>query len=355
MLSLVREGQERGWTQLVLNPFATEPRGLAAHFQDVPYETLPCDRMTALPRVRRWLDRRLREFEPDIVHAHLPAAHVAVASLRRPPGSTLVATHHHGRHLAWEGRRWAALADRVSGRRYDRVVACCEAVREFLLDDYGYPASRVACIRNGWMGRPIPNPEKASTPTVVCVANLRRQKGHSVLIEAFAQVRDRIPEAQLNLVGFGPLHDELSDQVRALSLQDHVSIGAEDDVWPVLGRSHVFALASHYEGLPLAVLEAMAAGLPVVASGVDGVAEVVEPGVTGYLLPQGDPAALAERLTEVLGDPGLRERMGDAARAAAAADTMERCVAGYFDLYEELLSERSGSGERRRSSQPVRA
>jgi glycosyltransferase involved in cell wall biosynthesis len=355
MLSLVREGQGRGWTQLVLNPFATASGALATHFEGVPYETFPCDRFTELPRVRSWLGRRLRDFEPDIVHAHLPTAHAAVACVRRPPGSTLVLTHHHGRHLAWEGRRWATLVDRVSGRRYDRVVACCEAVRTFLLDHYRYPRSKVACIRNGWSGTPLQDPPKASRPTIVCVANLRRQKGHSVLIEAFARVHERIPEAQLTLLGFGPLHDQLHDQLSELGLQDHVSIGAEDDVWPVLGRSHVFALASYFEGLPLAVMEAMAAGLPVVASDVDGLPEVVEPGVAGYLVPAGDPAALAERLTSILGSPALRERMGAAARAAAANLTMERCVARYYDLYEQLIVARAASGDPDRGALPLLA
>jgi glycosyltransferase involved in cell wall biosynthesis len=352
MLSLAREGQRRGWTQLLLNPCAATPGGLAAHCEGVPYETLQCDGVSAFPRVRRWLGRRIGEFQPDIVHVHLPLAHLAVASLRRPPGSSLIVTHHHGRHLVWEGRRWAALVDRLSGRRYDRVVACCEAVRTFLLESYGYPSSATMCIRNGWTGTPQSNTAKDPRPTVVCVAHFRRQKAHSVLIEAFARVRERIPEVRLALIGWGPLQDEITGQIRALELQDRVTMGLVDDVWPLLGRSHVFALASHYEGLPLAVLEAMAAGLPVVATAVDGVAEVVQPGVTGYLVPPGDPIELGDRLTAVLADPQLQQRMGGAGRAAAANETMDRCVARYFDLYEEMLSRRAGrlTGGPRRSA-----
>jgi glycosyltransferase involved in cell wall biosynthesis len=117
--------------------------------------------------------------------------------------------------------------------------------------------------------------------------------------------------------------------------------GAVEDIWPCLARAHVFALASHYEPLGIAILEAMAAGLHVVATEVGGIPEIVQPGVTGELVADGDAAAMADRLIALLGSAALRERMGAAAKEAAAGMTMDVTVDRYFALYERLLG---GSG-----------
>ncbi|HEX5374754.1 MAG TPA: glycosyltransferase, partial [Solirubrobacterales bacterium] len=175
-------------------------------------------------------------------------------------------------------------------------------------------------------------------------ANFRAQKGHPVLIEAFATVAQRMPEARLVLLGDGPELPAARRLVGELGLAGRVELpGPQADVWPWLATAHVFALASHYEPLGIAVLEAMGAGLPVVATGVDGIRELVWPGVTGELVPPGDPAAMAQALIAILEDPGAATQMGTAGRAAAAENRMELCVERYFDLYERLLGER-GAG-----------
>jgi glycosyltransferase involved in cell wall biosynthesis len=344
MLSLLEEGRERGWSQIVLNPFATVPRGLADHCEGIRYEALTPHNLVAFPRARRWVSHHLREFRPDIVHVHLPHAGATVASLRRHPGTVTLLTHHHSRYLLYRGKRLAALVDRTAVRRFDRVVACSESVRRFLVDEYGCPPSKVECIVNGWSGSPILNGDKPDAPTVVCVANFRPKKRHDLLLDAFARVRERFPNARLLLLGDGPLLDQARDTAGRLGVTDRVEFAGSVDIWPRLARSHVFALPSDYEGLPLAVLEAMAAGLPVVASAVEGNVDVVRPGVNGYLIPPDDSEALAERLILLLSDSGLRERMAAAARATAAEATMDRCVARYFALYEALLRRRGAIG-----------
>jgi glycosyltransferase involved in cell wall biosynthesis len=338
MLGLLKGGRERGWTQMVLNPFASTPEGIARYCEGVPYETLTPHRASALPRARRWLDRRLREFQPDIVHTHLLHAIVAVASLRRSRSRATVLTYHHHLHLQTQGRRWAVRLDRASCRRFDSVVASSEAGREFLLAEYGFEPSQVTCITNGWSGTPIRDPRRPEVPTVVSVANFRRQKRHDVLLDAFIRVRARMPDARLVLVGDGALLDETQALARRLGLNECVEFTGPTDVWPKLAGAHVFALSSDYEGQPFAVFEAMAAGLPVVATAVPGTTEAVRDGVSGKLSPRGDADALAESLTELLSDPRLRERMGEAARTLADQTTMERCVGRYFDLYENLLA-----------------
>jgi glycosyltransferase involved in cell wall biosynthesis len=279
----------------------------------------------------------LRALRPEIVHVHLFHASVAVASVRLPPGTRALLTHHHGDHLVHLGRQGAATWDRWAGRRYDSVVAISEAVRRFLIDAYGYPPRKVERIRNGWEGTPCEH-ESSDRPTVICVGNFREQKGHLDLIEAFAQVHSRIPEARLLLVGEGELRPGIEESVRALDLSDSVELRGEvQDVWPEFARADIFALASHYEPLGIAVIEAMAAGLPVVATGVGGIPELVSPNKTGHLVQPGRPADLADSLTGLLRSPELRSRYGREALRRAQELRMEETVSQYLRLYAGLL------------------
>jgi len=344
MIALLRGGAERGWEQTVLNPFARSPREeLASRCADFAYEAfpLPGGRALGLPATLRWSQRRLRELRPDLLQVYLPHALALSAVVPRPARTVAVLSHQHGMHFQATGRPLAALVDRFAGRRMDHVVACSEAVRTFLVESYRYPPERVSCIRNGWSGTPL-KLRRATSPTVVCTANFRPQKGHSVLIEAFATVAESLPEARLVLLGDGPELPAAKRLIAARGLSGKVELpGPQADVWPWLAKAHVFALASHYEPLGIAVLEAMAAALPVVATDVDGIAELVRPGVTGELVPPGDPAAMARALTTLLGDPGAAMKMGVAGRAVAEDARMDVCVGGYYELYERLLAGRS--------------
>jgi glycosyltransferase involved in cell wall biosynthesis len=337
MQALVRGGVERGWTQVVLNPFASSPPELGPPCEGVRYRALAPHSVRAFPRARWWLRRRVIEFRPDIVHVHLVHAMFAVASVRLPDTAT-VFSHQHSRYLSEEGKLWAARLEPLAARRFDHIVAPSESVRRFLLAEFDLPTEKVTCIENGWSGSPIQDARTLDDPTVVCVANFRRKKRHDLLLEAFARVRARIPDARLVLLGDGPLLDQVRERARRLDLKDSIEFAGSVDIWPRLAGSHAFALPSDYEGLPLAVLEAMAAGLPVVASSVEGNVEAVRDGVTGFLIPPGDVGALADRLIRLLSDDRLRDRMGRAGREAAKEATMDRCVARYFDLFDEMRS-----------------
>jgi len=287
--------------------------------------------------VLAWLRRRLTGFRPDIVHTHLFHALVLVAAVggRHTP---LVLTHHHGNSLEVEGHRARARLERVASRRFHRVVAVSSWVERYLVDDAGFPASRVVCIPNGWEGSPAPTSGVAEAPTIVCVANFRSQKGHDVLLRAFARVRRSLPAAELLLVGDGELRPAIARQAEELGVAAGVRfLGPVDEVWPVLEQAHVFALTSRYEPLGIAVLEAMAAGLPVVATNVGGIPGVVRRDVTGVLVEPGEDEAMAAALLRLLADPAERRRMGDAGRAAAAPLHARRMLDAYFDLYRQLL------------------
>lgn len=343
LASLVAEGAERGWEQAVLNPFALDPASseLAAIVGGAAeYRGRRCVSAAGVPTMLAWLRRELRGRDPDIVHAHLFHAALATAALRGRRGSRRrhLLTHQYGNHLVFERRRLDALLDRIACRRFDRVVAVSSWGLEFLAAELGLPRARIRRIPNGWRGSPPPRSGLSSRPTVVCVARFRRQKGHRDLLDAFALVRARIEDARLLLVGDGELEAEARARAAALELDGSVEFrGAVDDVWPALAEAHVFALASLYEPLGIAVLEAMAAGLPVVASAVGGIPELVESGETGVLVPPGAPGEMAGALIELLGAPDLRRRMGEAARRRAGSWEASVAVGRYFDLYEELL------------------
>jgi glycosyltransferase involved in cell wall biosynthesis len=337
---IVGGGEERGFGQVVLNPFASgRDRGELAAICRAPVVARTTERMAQVPASRRWLARELDRFAPDVVQVFLPYAGALVASLRRPSGRRLVYSHQHGDHFVVNGMRaWAAL-DRLAGRRYDRVVACSVFVERFLVERYRYPPESVARIVNGWEGSPRPGSGLAERPTVICVANFRAQKGHGVLLRAFARARERVGDVQLVLVGGGAGRGEVEATIARLGLQGHVSLpGPVEDVWPHLEQAHVFALASRYEPLGVVVLEAMGAGLPVVATGVGGIPELVRDGVTGTLVEPDDDVAFAEALVNLFESPDLRARMGEAGRAVAAEHRAEPMVDRYFALYDELLS-----------------
>lgn len=341
LAGLVAHGEAHGWTQVVLNPFATEAADdLAALCRPVAVEGRRCDRLRDLPSTRRWLGRQLRGFEPDVVHIVLFQALVVMGTVPKAPGTRRVVTNVFGDWVRTAPRgRWIRLADRWAGRRADHVAAISESVRDFLVSDYGYPPAKVTCIPLGWEGTPQPRRTGARPPTVVCVGGLRPEKGYDVLLSALSLVREDVPAVRLVVVGEGALRPSLEAQVAADGLGDTVEfLGSVPDIWPHLADADVFAIASRSEAFGIAIAEAMAAGLPVVAPDVGAVRELVRPGETGQTFPAGDPAALAAELVRLLRSPDLCARMGAAARETAEALRMDRAVERYFALFHDLYS-----------------
>jgi glycosyltransferase involved in cell wall biosynthesis len=345
VIELARGALERGWGSVVLNPFAaTEREQLAERLDAGGYEARPTastSAPTALAANAHWLAGRLATLTPTVTQTSLPHAVAAMAAVPRSRGGLRVLSHQHGMHLHSQRRRTLSALDRLAGRRQDHFVACSQAVADFLVAEYGYPRDSVTTIRNGWSGEPLPRERSEQRPTVICTGRLREQKGHDVLTRAFAQAREEVPNARLVLLGDGPERASIEQLIGDLDLEGSVELaGTQADVWPWLARADVFALASRYEPLGIAVLEAMAAGLPIVATGVDGIREMVEPGVSGELVAAGDVAAMAGRLSALLSDPGRALDYGEAGRRFAETQRMETCVSAYFDLYEELFAQR---------------
>ncbi|MDC0749467.1 glycosyltransferase [Polyangium mundeleinium] len=287
----------------------------------------------------------------DLVHTHNPRPHVhgALAALaaRRVTGKRPRVVHtKHGRNYPDDLGR--VIANRMASALSDRIVAVSDDARRVALEIERGSARRLVTIRNGVDTRAYkpgdaPRARQAlDVPAGVlhvgCVARLSAEKDHATLITAFARVRTSHPGAQLTLVGDGAERASLEALVKKFGLQGAVSfLGHRDDVAALLPGFDLFALASRTEGTSLTLLEAAAAGLPIVATRVGGNPEVVADGETGLLVPAGQPAALADAIGSVWARPD-RARMGAAGRALVEERYgMGKMLSAYETLYAEVL------------------
>lgn len=303
----------------------------------------------------------LRREHVDVVHTHLfgDSLHGYLAAQlagRLPVVMTLHCALEALRPLQQRGYRWLL-------NRGTCAVACSESVRRSYAGAWGGAATGIRTIVNGIAPRAgavsdaaaataarVALGVPADAPIVGGVGRLEADKAYDVLVEAFA--RTRAPDALLVLVGDGSLAGALKAQATRLGLGERVRfVGFRDDVRALLPAFDVFAMSSPSEGLPIALLEAMAAARCIVATGSPGVREVLTDDVDALVAPPGDADALARALDRALGEPGLRARFGAAARTRfAAAYSAAAMVAAYEDLYEQLHARRDAE----RNGSPIR-
>ena len=294
----------------------------------------------------------LRHWRPDIVNAHLFRSTLIAAPLARWHRAGVVVETYHGR----EGWRQGALSgsfllDRLVSRCVDRVIAVSDAARRFLIDGKGYPADKIVVVPNGRdlsvfspgahreMGRKDLGLDDA-VPVVGVVGRLETQKGHTYLLQAWPAVVRELPDARLLIVGDGSLRGALERQARELGITENVVFtGFRSDVARMLDTIDALVLPSLYEGMPLTAIEASAMARPVVATAVDGTPEVIEDGVTGYLVPPANPEALGRALARVLGDRDRAAAMGRAGRDRVLARfSLETQVEATARVYRAVVA-----------------
>jgi glycosyltransferase involved in cell wall biosynthesis len=300
----------------------------------------------------------LRSRRVDILHAHKFGSNAWAAVLGRLLGVPVIVAHEHT--WSFEGQPFRKLVDRtIVARGSDVVIAVSEADRRRMIELVGMPANRVVLIPNGI---PTPPAEDGAAvraelgfgqdvPILALTANLRDQKAIDVMLQAMARLRTTQPQAQLLIVGSGD-QTRLRAEASRLGVADAVTfMGSRADVPKILAASDVGVLSSDFEGMPLAVLEYMAASLPVVATDVGGVPEIVDHGRSGLLVAPRDPAALAGAIDTVLFDRAMARSMGEAGRARQQREfSVEVMAERVSRLYDSLLA---GLGPRPVSSEPA--
>jgi glycosyltransferase involved in cell wall biosynthesis len=296
---------------------------------DVPVYRIPAPRDLDPQLVRR-LRAVLRAAEPDVVHTHLVHADVygAAAAGRRP----LVSTKHNDDPFRVGPFRHV---ERLLARRAARVIAITESLRRFNVERVGLPPEKVTTIHYGMDAPPAAwgtaDLDLPDGPLLVAIARLVPQKGLDVAVRALQGA-----DATLVVLGEGPERQRLESLARELGVR-LVLPGRVGDVSAVLRRADVLVHPARWEGFGLALLEGMLCALPVVASRVSSIPEIVEDGETGLLVPPDDPAALRRAIERVLADGELRLRLGEAGlRRAHAEFSVGRMASRTLGVYDEI-------------------
>ena len=295
--------------------------------------------------------RRLISSEPfDLLHLHGTRAGfygvLALSGLTRRP--RVVYTVHGlscSRAAGRSVRRFYAGVERFIATRADWVISVSERDRTFGVEERILPSDRTSSIPNGIAVED--GPRSTRTPfsqpdcvEVMTVGRLVPQKGIETLLEAAAQVVACHPQVRFRVLGDGPLRAALEGQARALGLGDRLRFeGHVSAVQDALESCDLFVLPSRWEGMPYSLLEAMAAGRPVVATAVSGAAEVVLDGETGLLVPPDDAGTLAGSIEALVGDPGRAALMGRQGRDRVRREfSLDRMLRSTFAVYQGLLS-----------------
>jgi len=350
VLDLAREGQRLGQRVTVA---CVEKRGrLAPDVEGLGIAVVCADKPAGLrPATLLTMARLLRAARPDVIHSHQLGALLYGGLPARAMGIPVVHTEH-GKHYA--GRRRNRWLGRAAGWQAARFLCVSQDIADEVRVNRVAPASRIGVVANGvdlakfavavdtaslraTLGIP------AGAPVIGTVGRLNEIKRQDLLLQGFARLRAQWPDSHLLLVGDGPVAGDLERLRDELGLTESVHFaGYQPHPEEYLRLMDVFALTSRSEGMPVSVLEAWAARVPVVASRVGGLGEMIESGRNGLLFPFGDEAALVAALTHCLGERADTERMRTAARGEVEARySLEAMARTYQREYENVIGRRN--------------
>lgn len=310
-----------------------------------------------LPRVLRQLTALLRNHSIQLVQSFLFHANLVSrwAGRRIDQYSRPLGSHPQARcivlsgiRVAERGRRWHLWLDRWTHQWVDRYVCVSQAVADFTATVGHIPREKIVVIPNGieWEKYPAGQPADLrdlgipqDRKVIVAIGRFEPQKGFSWLVASARNWLELLPDCDLLLVGDGPLRPALQQEVARQGLANRIHFaGFRTDVPEILARSALLVLPSQWEGMPNVVLEAMASGLPVVATRVEGVLELLGPTAEEQTVPYGDTHALADRVGKIMGDCTLADRLSRENQQRARQEfSIDRMVQAYQDLWERLL------------------
>lgn len=333
-------------------PFTRQLSDRGIPFTNVPSlvrAISPWDDLQAFLHMRRILS----SLKPDLVSTHSSKAGWLGRAASRSLGIPAIFTAHGWAFtdgVPEKQRRLYVLAEKLAARFGDHIITVSSFDKELARAHGVAPETKMIPIHNGMPDVPselLAQPE-SEPPHMIMVARFEEQKDHATLLAALAQLKQF--SWTLELIGDGPLRPAVERLAEGLGIRNRIEfVGAVDDVAERLARAQIFVLTSRWEGFPRSILEAMRAGLPVVASDVGGVAESVADAINGYLVPRGDVFAVKERLQRLLIDPDLRIGMGRRARQRFEKEftfdrMFEKTISVYRDVLGKLQPPSAGSG-----------
>lgn len=323
-------------------------------FPEVGYRSLDSNGSRKIFAARRKLAELVVAENIDILHTHLFYSGLAAAFAKKKFGRTVFAImRHHTGVVRMLGSRFHVAADRWMAEKADRVMTVSEAAKRYMIDVDGIRRDDIDVVHLGFDFEQLsPNAAKRAATrekfgfndgdiVIGYVANFTAGKGHVQLINAFDTIKRRFPNVKLILAGRGKLQ-EVDDAVGRLGLGRRIVFaGWQDDVSAVYNAMDIFVQPSLSEAFSQVLVEAMGCGIPVVATDVGGASEVIEDGVNGFLIPPGDPTAIAEGVVKLISDDSTRRYVAERGRESvrerfSAAMMIER----HYELYREFMDRR---------------
>jgi len=285
------------------------------------------------------LRNKLSELKPDIIHTHLQASIYTVPWVIFNKRTRWIHTIHNE-----ASKELPTIHSRIMKFFYKKniavPIAISEIIRKSISAFYGMSEKDIPLIHNG-IDTEMFTPEQSESKeriTFCCVARFSYQKNHKLLLEAFHIAHKNIPNVSLLLVGDGELRSEIENQINSYGITDRVQmIGNTNDVLSWLRSSDVFVLSSNYEGLPLSILEAMSAGLPIIATEVGGIPDIITNGQEGILISPGNAGEIANAMEEMAKDTQLRIQMKSNARTKAQKFDVRRMADLYGVIYRNKM------------------
>jgi glycosyltransferase involved in cell wall biosynthesis len=285
--------------------------------------------------------------KPDIIHSHLYTADLVtrIAVGKRLP---LISTLHSYDKWWLEKRRLKSriktFLDYISGKLSKSFyIAVSKSVKDYACKALNISEDRIIVVYNGinphkFIVKDYQSYQINNQPLIIQVGRFYKEKGHETSIKAMLIIKKYYPKAKLLLVGDGPLYSFIENEIKSLELINNIELlGVREDIPDLLLKADIFWMPSEWEGLPIACLEAMASGLPIIASAVGGLLEIISDGETGYLIPKGSYEQLAERSLRLFKDFDLRKKMGLMSRKIVERNfTIEKTAKEYISIYDSF-------------------
>lgn len=323
---------------LINNEVAVEPNLAKKLDRSIQIVVCPVRRRSLFVDLPR-LARLLRKFECDVVHTHMFWANLYGSIAARLAGIPVTITSEHGRN-EWK-RPWHKwLESKIISRLSAMRLCVSQDILDRRRDVDGIPADKLTLVPNGTIIPENVTQNHGKEVIIGSVGRLVREKDYPSLVKAFAELIRAGADCRLEIVGEGPARKDIQMQIDANGLGRHVRLpGVQEDVGQWLRRWSIFAISSIQEGQPIALLEAMAHGLPCVGTNVGGVPDTMEDGKEGIVVEAGDINGLAEAIRTLILNPDLRVTLGHAARRRAIRDfSIEALAQHCTEVYQNALA-----------------